>query len=307
MKRIIRIICVISAAVLLIGGLTGCGRKVQNVSSEDGWTQVVEKQTLCVGVYSDRFPMCYANEDSFIGYDIDLITEIAFRLGVKIEFVDMEATGETPADLLNEGKIDCAIGAIVYTAELERQYILSDPYLTDQKLLIILRDSEITDLSDFVDKALCMTKTTEETSQITESPLFLSSFSKIDYTLSDAAAVNMVMYGESDAAIVNQTVADYYINNGKKICYLGNDNGDVESFGSVQYVMAFALKNKVLQKKAAEAYATMIRDGVTDSIQTKWFGRATPADRTKEAYRKAEEAAQNAAETVPDMEYDFLE
>ena len=283
-KRKMRWVCAVVALLMM---LTGCRGTAKNVSSDDGWSLVTAKSVLTVGIYTDRFPMAYVNENEISGYDVDLMTEIALRLGVSAKFVSLSEKRDTAEDLLNQSKIDCAVGAISYSAELERTYLLSEPYLTDQKLMVMRQDSPMKNLSDFTGKTLAMTQAMQNNSSIAESPLFLASFASIAYPESDEAAVNQVVSGEADAAVVNQTVADYFITDGKPLCYLANDAEGVESFGSMQYVVAFALKNQALQKKVADAYATMVRDGVIDTLQAKWFGDSNPVNRTKSALEKS--------------------
>lgn len=288
-KRIASLIC---AAAALLSLLTGCRGDAKSASSDDGWSLVTAKSALTVGVYTDRFPMAYTNESEISGYDVDLMTEVALRLGVNAKFVSLNEKRDTADVLLNQSKIDCAIGAIPYSAELERTYLLSEPYLTDRKLLVMKQDGEMKDLADFAGKVLAMTQTMQDGSSIAESPLFLSSFASIEYPQTDEAAVNLLLDGTADAAVVKQTVADYFITNEKSICYLANDTDGVEMFGTMQYVVAFSLKNSALQKKVAEAYATMVRDGVVDALQTKWFGDIDPTHRTKSALEKAAQAAE---------------
>lgn len=231
--------------------------------------------------------MAYVNENTVSGYDVDLMTEVALRLGVKARFVSLNEKRETTDVLLNQSKIDCAVGAIPYSAELERKYLLSEPYLTDRKLMVMRHDGETYDLSDFAGKILAMTQAMQDGSSIAESTLFLALFSSVEHPQSDEAAINMLLSGTADAVVVKQKVSDYFITNGKPVCYLANDTDGIESFGSMEYVMAFALKNKVLQKKVAEAYATMVRDGVVETLQTKWFGDTDPTHRTKSALEKS--------------------
>lgn len=62
------------------------------------------------------------------GFDIQLIGEVARRLGLRIEI-----QGETPASLLSEvaaGRTDVAISAISITAARRAQVDFSDPYFT---------------------------------------------------------------------------------------------------------------------------------------------------------------------------------
>lgn len=65
-----------------------------------------------------------------VGFDVDLMTEIAKRLNVKLEWVDM------PFDSLiasvQEGKIDASISAFNYSEERDKTIDFSDAYYTSE-------------------------------------------------------------------------------------------------------------------------------------------------------------------------------
>ncbi|MBK9604407.1 MAG: amino acid ABC transporter substrate-binding protein [Anaerolineales bacterium] len=65
-----------------------------------------------------------------IGFDIDLMTEIAKRLGVKIEWVDMPFDSLIAA--VQEGKIDASISAFNYSEERDQTIDFSDAYYTSE-------------------------------------------------------------------------------------------------------------------------------------------------------------------------------
>lgn len=80
-----------------------------------------------VGTSADYPPFEYVDAaGNKVGFDIELMEEIARRLGVKLEWVDM------PFDSLiagvQEGKIDIAISAFNYTEERDQVVDFSDAY-----------------------------------------------------------------------------------------------------------------------------------------------------------------------------------
>jgi polar amino acid transport system substrate-binding protein len=80
-----------------------------------------------VGTSADYPPFEYIDESgNKAGFDIELMEEIAKRLGVKVEWVDM------PFDSLiagvQEGKIDISISAFNYTEERDQVVDFSDTY-----------------------------------------------------------------------------------------------------------------------------------------------------------------------------------
>lgn len=65
-----------------------------------------------------------------VGFDIELMTEIAKRLGVKLEWVDMPFDSLIAA--VQEGKIDASISAFNYSEERDQTIDFTDAYYTSE-------------------------------------------------------------------------------------------------------------------------------------------------------------------------------
>jgi len=65
-----------------------------------------------------------------VGFDIELMTEIAKRLDVKLEWVDMPFDSLIAA--VQEGKIDASISAFNYSAERDQTIDFTDAYYTSE-------------------------------------------------------------------------------------------------------------------------------------------------------------------------------
>jgi polar amino acid transport system substrate-binding protein len=65
-----------------------------------------------------------------VGFDVELMTEIAKRLGVKLEWVDMPFDSLIAA--VQEGKIDASISAFNYSEERDKTIDFSDAYYTSE-------------------------------------------------------------------------------------------------------------------------------------------------------------------------------
>jgi polar amino acid transport system substrate-binding protein len=70
-----------------------------------------------------------------VGFDIDLMTEIAKRMGVKLEWVDMPFDSLIAA--VQEGKIDAAISAFNYTPERDEKIDFTDAYFTSEDAFLV--------------------------------------------------------------------------------------------------------------------------------------------------------------------------
>jgi polar amino acid transport system substrate-binding protein len=75
---------------------------------------------------------------AFTGFDIDLMTEIAKRMGVELEWTDMPFDSLIAA--VQEGKIDMSISCFNYTEERDAMVDFSEPYYTSEDAFLVTED-----------------------------------------------------------------------------------------------------------------------------------------------------------------------
>jgi polar amino acid transport system substrate-binding protein len=89
-----------------------------------------------VGTSADYPPFEFVDEaGNKTGFDIELMTELAKRMGVKLEWVDMPFDSLIAA--VQEGKIDAAISAFNYSAERDQNIDFTDPYYTSEDSFMV--------------------------------------------------------------------------------------------------------------------------------------------------------------------------
>ena len=80
-----------------------------------------------VGVAADVPPFAFIDrQGERQGFDIELMTEIARRMGVEVTWVD--AAYEPLRDAVRDGRVDVGIGAIPYSEEWDLQVDFTQPY-----------------------------------------------------------------------------------------------------------------------------------------------------------------------------------
>ena len=107
--------------------LSACGPN----KSSNHLDQIKKNGTIKVGTSADYPP--FESVDSSgnkVGFDIDLMTEIAKRIGVKLEWVDMPFDSLIAA--VQSGKIDVAISAFNYSAERDQKVDFTEAYFTSE-------------------------------------------------------------------------------------------------------------------------------------------------------------------------------
>lgn len=118
--------------VLTAGLLAGCaGQKADSVLDK-----IKTAGKVVVGTSADYPPYEYVDEaGKFTGFDIDLMTEIARRMGVELVWTDMPFDSLVAA--VQEGKIDMSISCFNYTEERDAQVDFSDAYYTSEDAFLV--------------------------------------------------------------------------------------------------------------------------------------------------------------------------
>ncbi len=129
MKRLFLTSLLIMMSVI---SLTACGAQ----KPVDHLQTIKQAGVIKVGTSADYPPFEYIdNSGKKVGFDIALMEEIARRLGVKLEWVDM------PFDRLigsvQDGKLDAAISAIHYSQASAGMVSFSEPYYRSVDALVV--------------------------------------------------------------------------------------------------------------------------------------------------------------------------
>ena len=107
----------------------------------------IEKGKLIVGTNATFAPFEYKSDGGeIVGFDVDLIKEIAKEINLNVEIVDM------PFDALLSAvgtKIDLVIAGLTATEERKQQVNFSHPYFEGRQFILTLKEKEIKKEEDF--------------------------------------------------------------------------------------------------------------------------------------------------------------
>lgn len=107
--------------------------------------------SLVVGTSSDFPPFSTREHDQIVGFDIDVIQEVARRLGKEIELQDMPF--ETLLTAAQLGSIQLIAAGLSMTPEREQQlFFAQSHYRGDPLVMVSLRENPITDFQQLADK-----------------------------------------------------------------------------------------------------------------------------------------------------------
>lgn len=134
MKRILYSILALSVIIIMVAA---CAPKPSEPANH--LEEIKAAGKIVVGTSADYPPFESIDEDgNMVGFDIDLTNEIAKRLGIEAEIVDM------PFDSLiasvQEGKIDVSIAAFNYTEERDKTVDFSDAYYYAEDGFLVAED-----------------------------------------------------------------------------------------------------------------------------------------------------------------------
>lgn len=141
---------------ILVLSLSGCDdqQTANDPSLAPRLRDIQQAGTLMIGTaLTSPFEYHDPNINNLVGFDVDLATLIADRLGVALEWKEMAF-----ADLLSElnaGKVDMVIAAMYITPERETLVDFTQPYLATGLVMVIQTgDTRISDFESLEGKTL---------------------------------------------------------------------------------------------------------------------------------------------------------
>lgn len=201
------------------------------------------------------------------GYDIDIITEVANRLGLEVNIINTAWDGIFAGIDVN---YDVVCSAVTITEERQKTMIFSTPYINNYQAVVLPKDSDltITSFNDLNGMSVAVQK--ETTSDILMSDYESTGTIDVEIVANEkvTSCFTQLTNDEVDAVVVDSTVADGYIASypdDYQIAYL--DENEFEQFG-----IAMGQENTALQTAINEALAAMEADGFIDETYDYWFG-----------------------------------
>lgn len=209
MKKTKKIIALLLTLVLAVTAFTACGgssesedTKKESSNKEVYRTldEIKEDGTIKIGVFSDKNPFGYVDEDgNYQGYDVYFAERLAKDLGVKVEYVSTEAANRV--EYLKTGKVDVILANFTVTKERAEEVDFALPYMKVALGVVSPDDKLITDPDDLNGKKLIVAKgTTAET-------YFEENYPDVELVKFDqyTEAYNALLDGRGDALSTDNT------------------------------------------------------------------------------------------------------
>jgi polar amino acid transport system substrate-binding protein len=283
MKNLFRMLLLTSLFALVVAGCSGG-------SADDLLDKIESDGVIRVSTDANYAPQSFLEADgSFVGFDIDVATEIAKRLGVEVEFV-------TPDwDLITAGnwgsQWDMSVGSMTVTTARQQVLDFADPaYYYTPAQFAAADGSGIESLADLNGQSICvgLSTTYEDWLNGVELGLPETSFfadAPSDVTIvplaSDNECAQSIQAGrnEFDAFLSSNTVVQAAIDGGVPVSRVGSP------VFSENLAVAFdknsELDNASLVEAVNEILDAMHEDGTMSALSIKWFEVDLTQDPTK--------------------------
>jgi ABC-type amino acid transport substrate-binding protein len=222
--------------------------------------------TLRIGTYFVNPPFEYISKGARVGFEIDLMNEIARRLGLTPVFVNTR--WETILKEMEQGRYDCIVGGITITPNRERTLAWSTPYMITTLSLVVNRAKtpgiqSIADLRDAsvgvqaattdYDAAIAMQKRGEIRS------VKVYPFDRIEEAMADLEA------GKITAVMKVAPVAAWLAAKRPNLRIIAQVPNDPQPLG-----IGFEKKDSEMVMAVNQVIATMQRDGSLKRLKDKW-------------------------------------
>ena len=255
--------------LILVAGMTlaGCGNaSTQNEDNASSDTQFV------VGFDAEFPPYGYKDDDgSYIGFDLDLAEELCKRNGW--ELVKQPIDWDSKDMEIDSGTISCIWNGFTINGR-EDDYTWSKPYIDNKQVIVVSKDSGVTDFKGLSGKIVETQKDSSALAALQGEQKDLADTFK---TLTEVADYNSAFMdleaGACDAIAMDIGVANYQINS--------RDNADNyiildEIISSEQYAIGFKKGNTELRDKVQATLDEMASDGTVEQIAEKYADFGVP-------------------------------
>ncbi|WP_311408668.1 basic amino acid ABC transporter substrate-binding protein [Liquorilactobacillus uvarum] len=221
-------------------------------------------KTIRVLTYANWNPFEYLKNGKLVGFDVDLIKELSKEAGYK--YTIKNASWESMFTQLQQGKADVGISGITITSDRGKTFAFSNPYFVSRQSIVVPQNSTVKSASDLKNSKIAVQ--TGSTGQEAAKKLFGKDNSKILATQS-GVTFQMVMHGQADAAIGDNTNNEKFIENNKenKLKIVKDDKAFTPEYFGLMFPKGTSYK-----KAYDKALKKLIADGTYQKIYKKWFG-----------------------------------
>ena len=257
-KKFLSVLAVACVACLSAALLAGCSQ--QQSSSNDGSPA---DNKLIVGFDNSYPPYGFMDENNNpTGFDLDLAQEVANRNGWDVELSAID--WDTKDAQLNQGTINCIWNGFTMEGR-EDDYTFSEPYMLNEQVIVVKKDSGITSLSDLAGKTV-VTQADSAALDVLEGDKkdVVDTFKSLQTLPDYNNAFMQLESGMVDAVACDLSIAQYQIA-AKPDAYQ-----QLDPLSSEHYAVGFKKGDDALAAKVTSTLKDMYNDGTVEKLIEKY-------------------------------------
>lgn len=244
---------IFSLALLICLSLTGCKK---------------QRTKLVIGIDASFPPMSFMQDGKITGFDVELAAEVAKRLNLEFEAKPIDWKNKDKE--IQQGTIDCIWSGFTILEEREKQYAFTKPYLSNEQILVLNDDTDITSLSQVKNFVIGCQSYSSAENAINASPSFYSSVKSIIYSDDYLKALEDLKDRKVDGIVMDSVVAKYLITVADEPFVIIDEPLAHENYG-----IGFkkGKEGEELRNQVWQTLQQMQHDGTVTAISIKWFGQ----------------------------------
>ena len=254
------------APPLLRAGLLGLTTLL--LSAVSGVPAAAQTRTLVVGSSATYPPFAYETPaKQIVGFDVDVITAIAQKAGLKLRVINTPWTGIFAS--LNNGDIDLIVSGVTINDKRKQSYSFTAPYFEARQLMAVPATSTVKTLKDLTGKKVGVV--IGSAGDDIASAAFGKTSPNIRRFESTPVMIQELAASGLDAAIGDNGVIAYRVQEQKRLKTVDDATFPKEYFGIV-----VKQGNKALLDKLNAGLTAIKSDGTYATLYRKWFKAEPP-------------------------------
>ncbi|SDP91578.1 amino acid ABC transporter substrate-binding protein, PAAT family [Phyllobacterium sp. YR620] len=250
------------AAVALTAAVTFTGAAQAGKLEE-----IRDRGTVRIGVSLGGEPIGFRDDkNNPVGYDVDVATQLAAKLGVPVEFTDV--SGDARISMLVSGQLDIVVANTSATLERAKTVNFSIPYNRAGLRVIVQKDAGIASLKDLAGKKVVVGRGTTGESFLKKA-------------VPDAELVYTDNFSPDGVLLLQQKRADAAIEDSSLLDYLATKNDNLVTlpglFSNDPIGIAVAKGDPEFVRWLDMFVSDYIQSGAYEANYKKWWGeKANP-------------------------------
>lgn len=281
MKKILAAVLAAASMTAMFASCSGSGDTAETTAAEttaaaEGDTEAASADDkslenvkangkFILGLDDSFPPMGFRDENNeIVGFDIDCAKEVASRMGV--ELVVQPIAWDSKQMELDSGNIDCIWNGMSISEERKEAMNLSDPYLKNDMVFVVLGSSDYQSQADLEGKNIAV-QNGSSAQEILEASDFAAKAGSISGYDDNVTAFMDLDANGVDAVFLDSVVANYFITEKQKDYRVLSDVLYEE-----EYAVGFRKGDQALRDEVQKTLNDMKADGKLGEISAKWFG-----------------------------------